>query len=329
MKQNIYLLFLLAIFCVGLSAHAQAQTFQLDELREKPDTNLLHVNKPQLLPETIALTTSSLDLQVIYWRHWSSFGINANQASFSDNWTTGGVNSISFGGVIEHKSDYTKNNANFVTELGLHYGIIKNRGQSSRKSNDRLFWDNKLSLKISKRWSLYTSLTFETQFDIGLKYDQVDGRDSTTLISNFMAPGYLTESLGLEYKRDKTFSLRLGTGTARQTFILDDRLVPTEETGPRFGVAPGNKFQNDLAFQITANLDKDLSSNLNIKSRYNLFANYKNISDPAHRLDATVTARVTRLINVTLNGIIIYDTTIDSKVQASQTLALGLLYKIP
>lgn len=329
MKQNIYLLFFLVIFCAGLSAKAQAQSIQLDELREKPDTNLLHVNKPKLLPETIELATASLDLKVIYWRHWSSFGINANQASFSDNWTTGGVNSISFGGVIEHKSDYTKNNTSFVTELGLHYGIIKNRGQSSRKSNDRLFWDNKLSVKISKSWSLYTSMTFESQFDMGLKYDQVDGRDSTTLISNFMAPGYLTESLGLEYKRDKTFSLRLGTGTARQTFILDNRLVPTEETGPRFGVAPGKRFQNDLAFQITANLDKDISSNLNIKSRYNLFANYKNITDPAHRLDATVTARVTRLINVTLNGIIIYDTTIDSKIQASQTLALGLLYKIP
>lgn len=329
MRQSIYLLFFLII--VGAGQSLKAQTLQLNDLREKPDTNKLQVNKPILLPETIGLATSSLDLKVIYWRHWSSFGINANQASFSDNWTTGGVNSISFGGVIEHKSDFTKNNTNFVTELGMHYGIIKNRGQSSRKSNDRLFWDNKLSVKISKSWSLFTSLTFETQFDAGFKYDkkESDGSDSLTLISNFMAPGYLTESFGLEFKRDKTFSLRLGTGTARQTFILDDRLVPTEATGPRFGVAPGSRFQNDLAFQITANLDKDLGGNFNIKSRYNLFANYKKITDPAHRLDATLTARVTRLINVTLSGILIYDTTIHPDIQASQTLAMGLLYKIP
>lgn len=36
-----------------------------------------------------------------------------------------------------------------------------------------------------------------------------------------MAPGYITESVGIEYTPDKTFSLRFGTGTARQTLILD------------------------------------------------------------------------------------------------------------
>lgn len=307
-----------------------AQSVDLNELRLQPDSIELTVIKPTLKAETIALAASSLDLKVIYWRHWSSFGVNANQASFSDNWNAGGVNSISIGGNINHKSDYTKNNTNFVTELVFQYGRIKNKDQSARKSNDRLFWDNKLSLKVSKNWSLFTSLTFESQFDQGFKYEKrSDGSDSLILISNFMAPGYLTESFGMEYKRDKTFSLRIGTGTARQTFIADGRLAPTEATGPRFGVAPGYTFKNDLAFQLTANLDKNIHENLNIKSRYNLFANYKKIGDPAHRLDATLTARVTRLINVTFNGILIYDTTIDTKMQASQTLALGLLYKIP
>lgn len=327
MKQHVYFW-----LCIGLVLGASsvvAQTYDLDELRRKPDSNSLKVDRPTLQIRPVVLPESSLDLRVIYWRHWSSFGINANQSSFSDNWNAGGVNSISVGALISHKSDYTRNNTNFVTELALQYGKMKNRDQLARKNNDRIFWDNKLSVKIARNWSLYTSLTFETQFDVGYSYGLAsDGRDSITgLISNFMAPGYITESLGLEYKPDETFSIRFGTGTARQTFILDDRLLPRVE--PRFGVEPGNSFRNDLAFQITANLDRNLGENLNIKSRYNLFANYNELSDPAHRLDATLTARVTRIVNVTLNGILLYDSRMDGSVQTSQTLALGLLYKIP
>jgi len=328
MKRQFY--FLLALLLFGVST-TWAQIYDLDELRYRPDSNRLKVEKSEVGIRPVKLPMSNLDLKVIYWRHWSSFGINANQASFSENWTGGGVNSVSVGLLVNHKSDYTRNNTNFVTEIMLQYGKQKNKDQLPRKNNDRIFWDNKLSLKVSSHWSLFTSLTYESQFDVGNSYGQTpDGRDSITgIISNFMAPGYLTESLGIEYRPDKTFSLRIGTGTARQTFILDDRLLPTEQTGPRFGVEPGKRFRNDLAFQLTANLDRNIAKNLNIKSRYNMFANYNELSDPSHRLDATLTASVTRLINVTLSGILLYDSRLDESVQTSQTLALGLLFKLP
>ncbi|WP_257669431.1 DUF3078 domain-containing protein [Parapedobacter tibetensis] len=319
-----------ACLLLGATFVARAQLYDLDQLRHKPDSNSLKVDKPELDIRPVALPLSALGLNVIYWRHWSSFGINANQASFSDNWNAGGVNSISVGALIDHKSDYTRNNTNFVTELKLRYGKMKNRDQLARKSDDRIFWDNKLSVKVSSSWSIYTSVTFESQFDVGYKYRKVDGEEMIdTLISNFMAPGYLTESLGVEYKPDKSFSLRIGTGAVRQTFLLDDRLVPRIGEEPRFGVEPGKRFRNELAFQLTAFLDRNLSENLNLYSRYNMFANYNELSDPNHELEAKLTARVTRLVNVTLNGRLIYNSDVDPKVQTSQTLALGLLYKIP
>ncbi|MBK1442037.1 DUF3078 domain-containing protein [Parapedobacter sp. ISTM3] len=328
MRQQFY--FLLTLLLLGVSI-GKAQIYDLDELRRKPDSNSLKVERPELDIRPVTLPVSALDLQVIYWRHWSSFGINANQASFSENWQSGGVNSISVGALINHKSDYTRNNTNFVTELNLQYGKMKNRDQLPRKNNDRIFWDNKLSLRIAKHWSLFTSLTFESQFDIGYHYGvSSSGQDSITGVrSNFMAPGYLTESLGIEYKPDNTFSLRIGTGTARQTFVWDDNVVPTAGDGSRYGVEPGRRFRNDLAFQLTANLDRNIGQNLNLKSRYNMFANYEELNDPAHRLDATLIASVTRLINVSLTGILVYDSRQHTDIQTSQTLALGLLYKIP
>jgi len=313
-----------------LIVHGSVFAQDLDRLRQAPQKEGLPVNAPELEIEEVVIPQSTLNLKVDYWRTWTSFGINANQASFSENWNGGGVNSISVGGFLDRKSTYTKDDKNFTTQLILNYGMLKNKDQLSRKSNDRIFWDNKAGFKLSKSWSLFASLAVETQFVEGYSYYRdEEGNDtrSENPISNFMAPGYITESVGIEFTPDKTFSLRFGTGTARQTLILDDRLV--FEDRKSFGVDTGKNFRNELAFQLVANLNRNLSENINITSRYAFFANYNEFGKASHRLDATLTSRVSRIINVSLSGILWYDKNIDEKVQTSQTLALGIMYKFP
>ena len=313
-----------------LFSYAGAQS--LEELQVTPKTEIAKEQdsiKSELLQ--IEVPIPELQLNVNHWKHWTKFGINANQASFSDNWKGGGVNSVSLLGIAWHKAEYNKNDFLYVSEIDLKYGKAKNKGQIAKKNNDRIFWDNKLSYKLSPKWSLYTSITFETQFDIGPEYgkDSLGNEIQTGVKTSFMAPGYLTESFGLEYNTiDKTFSLRFGTGTARQTFVYDERIAPDGD-GKRFGVEEGKNIKNDLAFQVTANLDRDLAKNFNVKSRYNLFADYKDVSDPSHRLDVTFTANVTRIINVSLSGIMIYDSDVDPNVQYSQALAMGITFNFP
>ncbi|TYP90237.1 Protein of unknown function (DUF3078) [Sphingobacterium allocomposti] len=318
----------------------------LKKLRAKPDTNF--VDKPAAPLSNlnqVLVPIPKLQLEVDYWKHWTKFGINANQASFSENWSAGGVNSIAVGALAWHKSEYNKNNFQFTTELDLRYGKIKNKDQLAKKNNDRIFWDNKLAYKLSNSWALYFSVTFESQFDIGYTYTTEQGVERIyEYQSSFMGPAYFTESFGLEYKPDNTFSLRLGTGTARQTLVLDDRVGsltveeyarrypenrPISQDQEKFGLKPGESFRNDLAFQLTANLDRNLSKNLNLKSRYNMFADYKDLSDPDHRLDAVLTAKITSLVNVSLTGIVVYNSSEAPKVQYSQALALGLTYSLP
>src|SRR5690606_28082694 len=322
-------IFTLSAFLIILQGSALAQDPELDRLRQAPPKESLPVKIPELEVQEVEIPQSTLNLKVDYWRTWTSFGINANQAFFSENWNGGGVNSISIGGTFDRKSTYSKDDKNFTTQLILKYGMLKNKDQLARKSNDRIFWDNKAALKLSKSWSLFASLAWETQFVEGYTYfKDNEGNDTRgDVISNFMAPGYITESVGIEFTPDKTFSLRFGTGTARQTFILDDRLV--FENKKSFGVDTGKNFRNELAFQLVANLNRDIGENLNITSRYAYFANYNELDKASHRLDATLTARVSRIINVTLSGILWYDENIDSKLQTSQTLALGIMYRFP
>jgi len=324
-----YIFTLSAVFLFALQGSVFAQDPDLDQLRQVPQKESLPVKVPELKIQEVVIPQSTLNLKVNYWRTWTTFGINANQASFSDNWNGGGVNSISIGGTFDRKSTYTKDDKNFTTQLILKYGTLKNKNQLSRKSNDRIFWDNKAALKLSKSWSLFASLALETQFVEGYTYfKDEEGNDTRgDVISNFFAPGYITESVGIEFTPDKTFSLRFGTGTARQTFILDDRLVFDDKKS--FGVDTGKNFRNELAFQLVANLNRDIGENLNITGRYAYFANYNEFDKASHRLDATLTARVTRVINVSLSGIVWYDKNIDEKVQTSQSLALGIMYKFP
>lgn len=329
MLNRITLLTVVFMLCIGQWSFAQ---IDLKRLRAKPDTNLVDAPKsPVSNINQVIVPIPKLSLEVDYWKHWTKFGINMNQASFSENWAAGGVNSMAIGVLGWHKSEYNKNNLQFTTELDLRYGKIKNEDQLAKKNNDRIFWDNKLAYKLSRSWALYFSVTVESQFDVGYKYGRNEANEEiiTDTISAFMAPGYFTESFGLEYKPDNTFSLRLGTGTARQTILMDSRIAPGIDDASVYGVDPGKNFRNDLAFQLTANLDRNLSKNLNLKARYNMFADYKELNDPDHRLDAVLTAKVTSLVNVSLTGILVYNSNESSRVQYSQALALGLTYSLP
>lgn len=328
--------FLTAAFLISgfaISAYSQNTTNETDTLilkglKQYPRRNTLPVRRPVLFPETVVLNAeSSLDLKVNYWRNLTSFGLNINQAAFSDNWGAGGVNSLSLGGQFSYKTDYNREDKNFASELILQYGTLNNKGQLARKTIDRIFLDNKVALKLSKSWYFFGSLNFESQFDLGFSFSKdAQGNEKRTLLSKFMAPGYLTQSFGFEYKPVKHFFLRIGTGTARQTFVLDKDLYLTNPKN--FGVVPGKTIRNELAFQLVSSFDKDIAKNLNLKSRYSVFANYETLSRIDNRLDLTLTASVNRLINVSLAGIILYDDDMASKIQGSQAMAFGLVYKL-
>ncbi|WP_448703031.1 DUF3078 domain-containing protein [Mucilaginibacter sp. AW1-3] len=252
-----------------------------------------------------------------------------NQAAFSNNWSGGGISSIALGNNFDFKAEYNKQPFDYATELVLIYGISQSKGQLSRKTNDRIFFDNKVSTQLSKHWYFFGSVSFESQFAKGFSYsnDASGNPNIQTLISNFMSPGYVTESLGVEYKPVKYIDIRLGTGTARQTFVLDRSI--SQNVPLNYGVPIGSTFRNELAFQVVSTINKDIATNMNLQARYALFIPYNDLSHINHRLDATLIAKVNRLINVSVTGTMLYDVTTTSNVQFSQGLTLGIVYKFP
>ena len=308
----------------------KTDTSKLNKFRIDPTKNAIPVNFRPLQIKEELIPVIMPDYKVRYWHKWIVFGLNFNQSEFTDNYSSGGVSSIALGSNFDLKVEYNKQPLDYTSELNLVYGISRNKGQGSRKTNDRIFFDNKVGTQLSKHWSLFGSLTFESQFSKGYNYSNPDGTVATTpyTISNFMTPGYLTESFGLEYKPVKYFDLRFGTGTARQTFVLDTTIYHNQPAN--YGVAPGKTFKNELAAQLVAAIDKDLMKNIHLNVRYALFIPYQQpLAYISHRIDGTLTAKVNRLIAVALNGTFLYDKNTSTQVQGTEGLSLGVVYKFP
>ncbi|MBD1393573.1 DUF3078 domain-containing protein [Mucilaginibacter sp. ZB1P21] len=299
----------------------------LNKYRLYPQRNSIPVKNIQLQIQQEQLPVSLMDYKVNYWRKYITFALNFNQAAFSNNYAAGGITSVALGSNFIYHVEYNKAPFSYVSELNLLYGKSKNKGQGARKTNDRIFFDNKIASQLSKHWFFFGSLSFESQFDTGYQYD-ASNVNPPLLISNFMSPGYLTESVGFEYKPASYFDLRLGTGTARQTFVLDTTIY--RNIPGNYGVTPGKTIRTDIAFQLVAIFDKDIAKNMHFNARYDMFVPYgQPLSYTRHRVDALLAAKVNRLINVSINGTMLFDKNTSNSVQGTEGLSLGVLYKFP
>lgn len=328
MKRVLFTLLCIISFSFSLLAQEiDTVPVSIQDMEIKLKKNPLPARPPGVKFEEVKLLPKTIDFKIRYWKTTTTVGINLNQSAFSENWKGGGVNSIALGGVVDCKAEYARQNHNYVSETNLQYGKIKNKNEQQKKTNDRIFLDNKAALQLSKNGYFFGSVTFESQFDKGFAYSKnAEGQEIKRLISGFMAPGYLTESFGFEYKPYRFFSLRIGTGM-RQTFVLDTALYRTNPNN--FGLNPGKRLKNELAFQVLTNFEKEVLPDLFAKVRYNIFIPYNQLGHMAHRIDLNITAKVNHIINVGLNGIGLFDRNQDAKFQASQSISLGVAFTFP
>jgi len=268
---------------------------------------------------------------VKYWKKKLNFGININQASFSSNWTGGGVNSIGLNSTFSYKANYAKGRNSWDNEIGLLYGFVNNKGQGYRKTVDRIFLDTKYGYSLNKKWDLFTSLNFLSQFAKGFKYEaDVNGIEQEFLISDFLAPAFITSAWGFEYHPVDYFKVRLSPFAPRVTIVSDNngRFDTVDPVAP-YGVEVGENHRFEwLAFQLFAEFNKDIAPNLNLAWRYIMFANYETfeLDKIDHRLELMLTAKVNKFINVALGGIMVYDYDQIDEVQFSQLFTLGFAY---
>jgi hypothetical protein len=265
------------------------------------------------------------------WRKSMKAGLNINQAAFSGNWKGGGVNSFGFNTLFNYKANYKKDKVSFDNEIDFLYGMVNNEGQGVRKTMDRFYIDTKYGHALSSTWDAFVALNILSQFAKGYKYvKDANGVEQGQLISDSFAPIFITATIGAEWKPESYFKMRFSPIAPRVTLLRnnDGQYAAVDPVAP-YGVTVGesNRFEW-YAFQMTADFDKDIAKNVNLKVRYMMFANYKTleINMVDHRVDFSLTAKVGRFFNVNLGSIFLYDFDQDHSPQYSQALSLGVLY---
>lgn len=156
------------------------------------------------------------------------------------------------------------------------------RFETKRKSNDKIDLTSSISWKAYKDWGASFSANLKTQFGTGYEYKGIEDKEGT-LVSQFMAPGYLTTALSFELKKPD-WSVSLSFLTGKTTFVLSDDLI---DSGYTYGVIQDKGFDPSdpnrththayfgLGSYIKAQyLKKDILPNLDLYARIELFYDY-------------------------------------------------------
>jgi len=278
-----------------------------------------------------------------FWRKGIITGFNFSQASFT-NWAAGGENNlnlITFASIYFRKSTLRYEWENLIDGA---YGVQSFRGLDViRKSEDKLEFTSKIGHKTTE--TLFTSFlfNFKTQFDAGFQYRDNNER---TKVSNFLAPAYITTSLGLDYKPSKVFSLLLSPIAGKITLVMDQELADEGRFGVEKAVldtagnviVPGKNSRSQLGMTLNARLTQNLGKNITLNSKLDMFGDYEKPTSIDISWDNSIIFRVNNAISANLSTALIYDEDIlikkegeevgKPRIQFKEIFSLGVRFDI-
>jgi len=308
-----YLVFLLVV------AYASATAQDSTRIGNHTDSVSIHSDSATILKDTT------------YWQKSFNGGINFNQTSFN-NWSGGGTNSISLGSLINARALYLKDKWSWDNTADLQLGYVIQRNDT-RKSADLIALNSVVGYKFGPKWSFSGAATVNTFFAPGYRYDSTE--QVGLKVSNFLSPALLTLALGVSYTPSNWFSLQMNPFAPRLTWLLDNTVRVTQVNGlyvsdpgaTVYGVPPNKHVRLEwLAFQLHTVLDRNLTKNMKLNARYQMYANYLALNSIDHRLDLTLTAKFAKYLSFTFGLIAFYDRDFSDQLQVQQTLALSLMY---
>lgn len=232
---------------------------------------------------------------------WSLFGnssVGFTQTALS-NWAKGGESSLAFLFLGKYNANYSKNKTRWENNAVLRYGVTQTRSRGFEKNDDKLEIQSRFGYSAFKHWFYSTEVDFKTQIAPGYKYP-----DKSEPISSFMAPGYLTYAIGLDYKPNKDFSLFLSPLTSRTTFVSDTSLVDPQN----YGLEPGKKRLWEPGIIIKSNWHKKLDDNIIYDTKEEFFNNYRyTFKKFSFDWEQTLTMQLTHYLSAMIRTELIYD----------------------
>ena len=277
------------------------------------------------------------------WSHKGNIGLNFGQSSYT-NWAAGGQNTINGQGIFNYEIHYLQGKFKWDNTLNTALGYsFFDFDHKPIKTDDKIEFTSLATLKATEHLNYGAELAFRSQFAYGFDYT----KDSTQYISKFLAPGYISLGLGIEWVPNPHFSLYFSPVTGRLTIVNDDYLSSIGA----FGVndldkndtilhTNADKVRYEFGARAVAKFQYPLAKNIDFNSKLELFSNY--LKDPQY-IDVDwqnmLVLKVNDWLNCNLSTHLIYDRDIPfygddglkiegSKVQFKEVLAVGFMVNL-
>ncbi|MFN5374899.1 MAG: DUF3078 domain-containing protein [Chitinophagaceae bacterium] len=234
------------------------------------------------------------------WKKGILYSLNFSQASLS-NWSAGGDKfSLSVSSILNTYANYKKGKNSWDNSFEFNFGYVNSTSLGSRKNDDRFDLVSKYGYALNNKLNIAALFNLRSQFFKGYTYEGV----TKNFASNFMSPGYVLQSFGLDYKPSQAYSLFFSPITGRWVFVTD----PVLSARGLYGVKPGENSAFEIGAFANLNFMKEIAPNITFKSRLDLFSNYRNNPQNVDLfMTNLLTVKLSKLFNVTWGVDMIYD----------------------
>jgi hypothetical protein len=279
-----------------------------------------------------------------FWKLKAIYGLNGSQSSFV-NWNAGGRNNVSLLGTISASATYTKNNVKWTNDFALALGgmqyIEKGTTETLQKTDDKIDIASNLGMKIKNHVYISFIGGFKTQLLNGFSYP-----NDSIRISTFMAPGYVSAALGIDYIKSDNFSVFTSPFASKMTFVNDQLLANAGAFGVEKAtfdglgnvLTAGKRFRGEFGAYLKIKFNKTVAKNIDLKSKFELFSNYVNHPQNLDvNAEALFTFKVNSWFSASLQWSVIYDDDINirdangqvgPRTQFKSVLGIGISYKM-
>ena len=279
-----------------------------------------------------------------YWKADATYSLNGTQTSFV-NWSAGGRNNISLLGSVSANATFIKKDIKWTNDLGLALGGLQylDRGskQTLQKTDDKIDLSSNFGYKLKDKYFISILGGFKTQMLDGFNFP-----NDSVRVSKFLAPGYVSLAIGIDYKPSKSVVLFTSPLAMKLTIVNDEVLANSGAFGVQAAqynslgelVTKGRRLREEIGAYIKLNFTKAIAKNIDLKSKLELFSNYmvkpQNIDVNA---EAMFNFKVNSIFSASLQWNVMYDHDIQimdangnvgPRTQFKSMLGLGLSYKM-
>ncbi len=285
-------------------------------------------------PQHVTAQSADAAPDTTRWTYDLAGKLSGSQAAYKD-WQEGGLNTLSFTTSISGTAQQTTDRWTQTHELRLGFGIITSEDDEDdeplRKSSDQIRAQTNLRYTgngFFRRFKPTISARLRTQFAKGFDYtsnpfpeDASFAEDEPPVqTSEFLAPAFITETIGLTYNPREWYTVRL-SAASKQTVVRD------EDLRILYDVDRDQTARVEAGAEIAATFSREIFTNVRYKSSANVFLSFNQIENPPDVLwENYITMQVNNWLTTDLEFVALFNENTSGAIQLKEVLSVGVTF---